>query len=220
MTRKLRLVLGLGLVLAAIALPVTYFAVQVNQDNQIAQQQNDAAKHVDLLEDPTLAAEAAAKEPSNQAAKPIAIATISIPRFGAGWVRVVYEGTSVSRVLTPFGVGHYSATSLPGEPGNFALAAHRAGSGGPFRNIDKFVTGDEVIVETSTSRFVYRYLESKVVEPSEVGVIAKWPVGLTAAAHPLNDSFLTLTSCTPIHVNTHRYVAWFELISIQDLLLD
>lgn len=200
-------------------LPVAAVMSQDAADRNTEVAQNQVAEKTELVEDPTLvradsktgdsiAGEAPASEPA--AAKPKALAKLRIPRFGADWNRIVYEGTSISRVLTPLGVGHYVGTAMPGQPGNFALAAHRSGSGGPFRNIDKFRSGDLVFVETASHRFTYRYLESVVVEPDAVGVIAPLPVGLTKFA--ANNSYLTLTSCTPIHVNTDRIAAWFELI--------
>ena len=139
------------------------------------------------------------------------IAKIRIPRFGVNYVKNVYEGTSVTNVLNKLGIGHYEETEMPGEAGNFAIAGHRTGNGGPFRNIDKFRAGDIVTVETSKGTFSYKYLATKVVKPSAVGVIAQKPVGLVDPEK--NGHYLTLTSCTPIGVNTDRIVAWFSLVT-------
>jgi sortase A len=137
-------------------------------------------------------------------------AKLYVPRFGARYVHAVAEGTSLNKVLNRVGIGHYQSTQMPGETGNFALAGHRAGNGGPFRLIDTFKNGDLAYVETADTWFTYRYLQTKVVKPSAIGVIYPKPVGLTAKSQ--SDSFLTLTSCTPIHVNTDRIVSWFELV--------
>ncbi len=137
-------------------------------------------------------------------------AKIRIPRFGDDYVRNIAEGTSVTKVLNTVGIGHYVGTAMPGEVGNFALAGHRSGNGGPMRNIDKFQAGDQVIVETTTDTYNYRYLESAIVKPDALGVIAEVPEGLSSAM--VNGKYLTLTTCTPIYVNTERYIAWFELI--------
>ena len=143
------------------------------------------------------------------------IAKLFVPRFGKSWARVVYEGTSVSKVLTPLGIGHFSKSGLPGQPGNFALAAHRFASGGAFLNIDKLKKGDRAIVETSKKRFTYRLIASKVVEPTDTWVINSKPEGLTVPV--TSKSLMTFITCTPVHVNTHRYVAWFELVSEEKL---
>jgi sortase A len=137
-------------------------------------------------------------------------AKIRIPRFGEDYVRNIAEGTSVSKVLNTVGIGHYLGTAMPGEVGNFALAGHRAGNGGPMRLIDRFQIGDQLTVETANGIFNYRYLQSTIVSPEAVGVIAPVPEGLKGAV--ANGKYLTLTTCTPIYVNTDRYVAWFELI--------
>lgn len=137
-------------------------------------------------------------------------AKIYVPRFGQDYVRNIAEGTSVSKVLNTIGIGHYPSTQMPGEVGNFAIAGHRAGNGGPMRNIDKLVSGDLAYVETANKRYTYRFLQSKVVSPEDVGVIAPVPEGLKGAV--ATASYLTMTTCTPIYINTERYVAWFELV--------
>lgn len=138
-------------------------------------------------------------------------AKIRIPRFGSDYVRNIAEGTSVEKVLNTVGIGHYLNSAMPGQVGNFALAGHRAGNGGPMRLIDKFQPGDTVTVETSEASYTYRYLESKIVAPDAVGVITAVPEGLTGATP--TGKYLTLTTCTPIYINTDRYVAWFELVN-------
>lgn len=139
-------------------------------------------------------------------------AKLYVPRFGQNYVREIAEGVSLEKVLNTVGIGHYIGSAMPGEVGNFAIAGHRAGNGGPMRDIDKLVAGDQAIVETATQKFTYEFLELKIVKPSEVGVLAADPVGLTIKDP--NGQYLTLTSCTPIHVNTDRIVAWFKLLSV------
>lgn len=137
------------------------------------------------------------------------IATIKIPRFGKTYNRGIFEGTNGPKVLNTLGLGHYEETQLPGEEGNFAVAGHRFGYGGPLLKIDKFKTGDYAIVETATAIYRYKWLMTKIVLPSVVGVINPVPQGLVDPEN--NGHYLTLTSCTPVHVNTHRIIAWFSL---------
>jgi LPXTG-site transpeptidase (sortase) family protein len=149
--------------------------------------------------------------PKSAVAKPKAFATITAPRLGKNWSQKIFQGTSVAEVLTPLGLGHYEMTAMPGEIGNFAVAGHRFGSGGPFLNIDKFRAGDLVYVTSTAGKtFTYRYLQTKVVRPSEVDVVSPDPVGLTVKRS--SNSLLTLQTCTPVHVNTHRLIVWFELV--------
>ncbi len=142
------------------------------------------------------------------------VATLVAPRLGAKWVKKVYEGTSLTKVLNPLGIGHYETTQLPGETGNFAVAGHRLGAGGPFRNIDKFKAGDLVYVATPTGKYTYRYLQTKIVKPSEVGVLMPTPKGLTASTSA--HAFLTFQTCTPTGVNTDRLIVWFELVETEN----
>lgn len=137
-------------------------------------------------------------------------AKIYIPRFSKHWERLVGQGIRWD-VLNTVGVGHYPKTQMPGQTGNFAVAGHRGGFGGAFRNIDKFVDGDKVWIETNDGWYVYRYLQTKIVLPSDVGVIRKVPDFLDGAQS--GGKYLTLTSCEPIWVNTHRIIAWFKLES-------
>lgn len=140
-------------------------------------------------------------------------AKLSAPRLGPEYLREIAEGTSLDKVLNTVGLGHYVSTQMPGEIGNFAIAGHRAGNGGPMRNIDKFTDGDLVYVETADKKYTYKYLETKIVAPAEVGVIAAEPVGLNKKSEP--GRYLTLTSCTPIYVNTNRIIVWFEQVAEQ-----
>jgi LPXTG-site transpeptidase (sortase) family protein len=138
------------------------------------------------------------------------IATITAPRLGAKWSHKVFEGTSVKKILNPLGLGHYSMTQLPGEAGNFAVAGHRLGNGGLFKNLHTFKKGDIVTVKTAKGAFKYRYLAKKYVKPSFVGVLLPRPQGLTVK--PSSDSILTLQTCTSGDASADRLIVWFELI--------
>jgi sortase A len=197
------LALTAGLALTGIAAWTMFGA-----ENQAATSQQALAEAVPLIE--TLPAETSAPvsaiEPGEVFAK------FRAPRLGADYVRQIAEGTGMEEVLNTVGVGRYLSSALPGEVGNVALAAHRSGNGGPFRNIDKFESGDLVYIETADAAYTYRYLQTKVVSPDAIGVIAASPEGLTATT--ASDKFLTLTTCTPIYINTERLIVWFEQISV------
>ena len=200
--------LGYGL-LAAGLLIAGVSAFNLTFGEQLAgQQQQHAAEVEPLVITGENAAESALKVGQ-------VFAKLYVPRFGDDYVRNIAEGTSLSKVLNTVGIGHYLGTQMPGEVGNFAIAGHRAGNGGPMRLIDKFQDGDLIYVETATARFTYRFLESKIVSPQEIGVIAPEPAGLTKKSGP--GKYLTLTTCTPIYVNTDRFIAWFEQIAEQPL---
>lgn len=147
--------------------------------------------------------------PSSVSREGQVFARITLPRLGNDFTRLIGEGTRWEPTLNRIGIGHYRNTAMPGESGNFALAGHRGGFGGVFRNIDEFRAGDEITVETDNYRYTYRYLQTKIVAPSDIDVIAAVPKELRGA-HP-GGAYLTLTSCEPIYVNTQRIAVWFEL---------
>ena len=157
------------------------------------------------------------KRTKHQLPKPVNIiregqvfARVTVPRFGDNWVRLVGQGVRWNPTLNEIGIGHYRQTQMPGEVGNFAIAAHRGGFGGTFRNIDQLRAGDKVFVETRDAVYTYKYLQTKVVKPNDINTISRQPrelIGVHKGA-----KYMTMTSCYPTWVNTHRIVVWLELI--------
>ncbi len=136
-------------------------------------------------------------------------ARVYVPRFGKKWVRLIGEGVKWHPVLNEIGVGHYPGTQLPGEVGNFAVAGHRGGYGGAFLNIHRLTQGDHVYVETNDGWFSYVYLQTKIVSPNDVAVLRPVPQELNDAVS--GERYMTMTSCTPVFVNTKRIVVWLKL---------
>ncbi|GAA1211253.1 class E sortase [Rhodoglobus aureus] len=138
-------------------------------------------------------------------AQAVAFGTLIVPRFGANYSRPIAESVSLQRVLNTQGVGHYEGTQMPGEIGNFAVAAHRTGYGDPFFDIDKLQLSDSLYVETEAGwyRYVFRSLE--YVQASGVGVLNPVPQFDGAVA---SDRLMTLTSCNPIHTADERIIAY------------
>ncbi|QWF80408.1 class E sortase [Amycolatopsis sp. CA-230715] len=85
-----------------------------------------------------------------------AFAKLYIPTFGSDYHFTVQEGVGPDALEV--GPGHYKGTSLPGEPGNFAIAGHRVGKGAPFNDLDQLASCDALVVETVNDFFVYRVL--------------------------------------------------------------
>ena len=137
------------------------------------------------------------------------IGKLYVPRYGKKYVRTIAESTLMS-VLNGVGLGHYTGTQMPGEEGNFAIAGHRFGNGGPMLKIDKLKEGDYAFVSTKDSWYTYKWIGTKVVKPSFVGVVYPVPEGLPSAQE--GGRYMTFTSCTPVHVNTFRIAAWFEFV--------
>jgi len=132
-------------------------------------------------------------------------AILYVPRFGADFKRTVAEGVDPHTVLNKGGAGHYEDTQMPGEVGNFAIAAHRDGWGSAFIKINELQIGDPIYVETQDGWYTYRYRDTEYVTPYGVGVIDPVPQveGATAV-----DRLITLTSCNPLYIASERIIAY------------
>jgi sortase A len=134
-------------------------------------------------------------------AEPIGI--LYVPRFGEDYARPVMQGAG-AEVLDTLGLGHYPATAMPGELGNFAVAGHRQSNGKALDRIHTLRPGDRIHVRTSQGYYTYSYRDSEIVAPDETRVLAPNPVDPAAA--PV-QRLLTLTTCHPRYGATERHVA-------------
>lgn len=134
-------------------------------------------------------------------------ATLYVPRFGADYVRAIGQGVGLSSVLNnpKLGIGHYPDTQLPGELGNFALAAHRTTYGAPFKQIADLRVGDKLYVQTADGWYTYAFRTLEYVWPTGVGVLE--PVPQAPGTDPV-DRVITLTSCNPMLSAAERIVAY------------
>lgn len=135
------------------------------------------------------------------------IGTMRIPRLGQDYRVSIAHGVGMSDVLNQGYIGHYPDTQLPGEVGNFATAAHRLSYGAPYREIEQVVVGDSIIVETTEAYLVYEVVDTEVVLPSQVEVIA--PVPNEPGVAP-TERMITLTTCHPLFSAAERWITYGE----------
>lgn len=117
---------------------------------------------------------------------------------------VVVEGTSATALRA--GAGHYTNTPLPGEEGNVAIAGHRTTYGKPFANLDKLVTGAEIILDTPIGTNYY-----KVSRDYEIVAANDW--------RPIEQSpgkTLTLTTCHPKGSARQRLIIKAEFVRSEE----
>jgi sortase A len=131
--------------------------------------------------------------------------TLIVPRFGADWTRPIAEGIGVEDVLNPIGIGHYPGNAMPGQVGNFAVAAHRTGHGNAFVDINQLDVGDSIYVETADGWYRYVFRAHEYVLPTGVAVLAAVPQQPGVAP---TERIMTLTSCNPLHSVSERYIAY------------
>ncbi|GAA4051290.1 hypothetical protein GCM10023063_44110 [Arthrobacter methylotrophus] len=139
------------------------------------------------------------------------IGIMYIPRFGPDYSRPIIEGTS-SDVLDTLGLGHYGSTSMPGAPGNFAVAGHRQTHGAVLDNIHLLVPGDKIYVQTNDGYYTYVFRNNQIVLPSRTDVLL--PVPTQPGATP-TEGYLTMTSCNPRFGAQERIIAYSLLESWQ-----
>lgn len=107
----------------------------------------------------------------------------------------IYAGTN--ETILQKGVGHLEGTSLPvgGENTHSVLTAHR---GLPearlFTDLDQLKVGDIFSAETMAGELFYEVDQVQVVEPTQTDTV-KIVEG---------EDYLTLLTCTPYMINSHR----------------
>ena len=168
----------------------------------------DQAADTPQTTDPGESAPADFGDPVVREAPPSAqsFAVLYVPRFGADYHRSIAEGIG-NNVLNSSrsGIGHYPDTQMPGELGNFALAAHRSANGGGMHLINELQLGDAIYVQTADGYYTYRFRDLEYVAPTAVDVIA--PVPHNPDVAPV-DRFITLTSCNPLLSTAERIIAY------------
>lgn len=138
---------------------------------------------------------------------------IKVPAFGDDWKVPLAQGTN-QEVLDTVGAGHYKSTEGPGETGNFVLAGHNGVAGfAVFQKIPDLQPGDEVVVETKTKRYIYKFRSSEIVKPEQGEVL--YPVPHQKDATP-TEALLTLTTCWPAWSDEERWISYSVLDRVED----
>jgi sortase A len=125
-----------------------------------------------------------------------AIGRIVIPPIDLNVIAV--QGTDTASLEK--GPGHYPETPFPGQAGTTAFAGHRTTYLAPFRHLDALRPGDVVEVEMPYASFTYRVQGTRVVSPSDLGIIRR--VGYDR---------LVLTACHPLYSASERIAAFARL---------
>jgi sortase A len=120
-------------------------------------------------------------------------ALMRIPAFGAKWKFAVVQGTSLRQLA--LGPGHVTGTELPGQRGNFVVAAHDITAGNPFMHLRSLRSPDRVLVTTRTHVYEYVVDSTRKVRYTDVGV--ELPVPGHPGSKP-GRALITLITCTPV----------------------
>ncbi|MGH3231112.1 MAG: sortase [Streptosporangiaceae bacterium] len=132
-------------------------------------------------------------------------ALLRIPALGRDWKFAVVEGATLTQLST--GPGHVTGTQLPGQLGNFAVAAHDITAGNPFLHLKSLRAGQKIYVTTRYATYTYVVTGEKVVRYTDVSVLA--PVPDSPGATPAS-AHITLITCTPV---TLAFTPWRVIVT-------
>jgi sortase A len=121
---------------------------------------------------------------------------IVIPKIGVD--APVLEGDDWETLKK--GVGHHIGTANPGERGNVYVSAHNDIFGQIFRDLEKLDLGDQVIIYAGPKSYRYVVREKRIAEPTDVSVM-----------YPTTEPILSMQTCYPYMVDTHRLVVIAQL---------
>ncbi|MFT4220115.1 MAG: class E sortase [Microbacterium sp.] len=139
-------------------------------------------------------------------------AVMRVPRFGDDYKRTIAGGVTKATTLDKNMIGHYPGTQMPGQEGNFALAAHRTTYGAPFGPIADLRVGDAIVIETKQGWYTYRFRTLEYVKPGATDVLDPVP---QKSSTPSSERYITLTSCSPRFSNVERVIAYGVFDSFQ-----
>lgn len=137
-------------------------------------------------------------------------AYIQVPQFGRGWKFAIVEGASLAQLSG--GPGHVTGTQFPGEPGNFAVAAHDITAGNPFLHLGDLRRGAAIVITTRCDVYRYRVQAKHVVRYTDVAVLDAVPDHPGQRPH---KQLITLITCTPVTLafTPYRFIVTGQLAS-------
>lgn len=123
----------------------------------------------------------------------------------------IYHGTSAD--VLNVAAGHLKGSAFPvgGEGTNAVISAHRGlPSAKLFSDLDKLVVGDRFTITVLDRVFTYEVSEILTITPDNVKEL--YPIG--------DKDLVTLMTCTPYGVNTHRLLIRSERVETLELRKD
>ena len=135
------------------------------------------------------------------------MAYIEIPKISV--YLPIYHGTS--DVVLQKGVGHIESTSVPigGNSTHSVLTGHTGlPSAELFTRLDELVKGDIFYIHVLNETITYKVYETKVILPNEIKELQ-----ITKGR-----DLITLVTCTPYGVNTHRLLVKAERTEYEEYI--
>ena len=129
--------------------------------------------------------------------------SLTIPKINFKETLVYVDSNDLSKALA-----HLPGTALPGEKGNVFISGHSAVSrfwekNAFFAKLSDLKVGDEIEVEASGSRFTYKIMSIKSINPTDLSVIAPPDEG---------GRYITLMTCVPPGLNFKRLIVLGKML--------
>jgi sortase A len=121
---------------------------------------------------------------------------IVIPSIGLDWAIVQSDSWEELKQ----GIGHRVGSVNPGERGNLILSGHNDVYGEPFRDLERLESGKDVFVYAGGTPFRYVVKAKRIVAPTDLSPL-----------NPSRNPIVTLITCTPYRIDTHRLIVIGEL---------
>jgi len=145
------------------------------------------------------------------------IGRVSIGRLNLS--AVVLQG--VNEGILKEAVGHVPSTALPGQTGNFAIAAHRDTL---FRALKDIKLGDYITFQSQNNQFQYQVVATKIVKPTDVSVLRPDGGGLIPQSDvSAKPKLLTMITCYPFYyvgAAPERFIVEAKLVDGQSPMLN
>jgi sortase A len=98
------------------------------------------------------------------------------------------------------GAGHHLGSANPGERGNCFISGHNDIYGEIFRDLEEVKIGDQITLYAGQQPYQYIVRATRIVDPDDVSVM-----------YPTSAPVLTLMTCYPYMVDSHRLIVIAEL---------
>jgi sortase A len=118
------------------------------------------------------------------------------------------DGSRVVWADVPNAGAFHQTSAYPGNPGNTVINGHRDILGSVFRNLNKVKVGDEIKLYVGDVEYLY-YVTETLIVPETFASASQRQENLRLIGY-MPEERLTLVTCTPIGLATHRLLVIAE----------
>ena len=175
---------------------------------EAAKKYNETLKHGEAYDPFTLGMETSSPAYQDYTAQLEGVPTGVMARLRIPAIEVklpIFHGTTEEALSR--GVGHLYGTSLPvgGQPSHSVLTAHSGLADAVlFTHLDRLKVGDRIMIDVYGETLTYEMTSRDIVLPSET----------ESLRIQQSKDMLTLVTCTPIALNTHRLLVHAERVDV------